>query len=124
MKAQRRMTAHDPILQDPTFQRAEGYLNIRVAANDSGPSRLADLREQGSLRAVFPRSTQDEVTAVILNSAGGITGGDRFKVQAHAQDKARLTLTTQAAERAYAMVDGIDFPGGFCRRDIAHHALK
>ncbi len=31
----------------------------------------------------------------------------------------------QAVERAYAAIDeAIDWPEGFCRRDIAHHALK
>ena len=29
-----------------------------------------------------------------------------------------------AVERAYAAIDGIDWPGGFCRRDIAWRALR
>ena len=37
---------------------------------------------------------------------------------------ARGETLAQAAERAYAMVDAIDFPGGFCRRDIGWRALK
>ncbi|MEM0942587.1 MAG: urease accessory protein UreD [Pseudomonadota bacterium] len=38
---------------------------------------------------------------MILNTAGGITGGDRFAYRAAAGPGARLSLTTQAAERAY-----------------------
>ncbi len=38
---------------------------------------------------------------MLLNTAGGITGGDRFTISAWAGSKAELTLTTQAAERAY-----------------------
>jgi urease accessory protein len=38
---------------------------------------------------------------VLVNSAGGVTGGDRFSVEAAAGEGAALSLTTQAAERAY-----------------------
>jgi phosphoribosylamine--glycine ligase len=30
----------------------------------------------------------------------------------------------EARERAYAAVDRIDWPGGFCRRDIGRRAIK
>jgi phosphoribosylamine---glycine ligase len=36
---------------------------------------------------------------------------------------ARGDTLTQARDRAYAMVDGIDWPDGFCRRDIGWRAL-
>ena len=36
---------------------------------------------------------------------------------------ARGASLTEAAERAYEMVDGIDWPEGFCRRDIGWRAL-
>ncbi|MGV6803585.1 MAG: urease accessory protein UreD [Ruegeria sp.] len=39
--------------------------------------------------------------AVLVNTAGGVTGGDRFDLSATARADAYLTLTTQAAERAY-----------------------
>ena len=38
---------------------------------------------------------------VLLNTAGGITGGDRYVIRAHARTGTGLTVTTQAAERAY-----------------------
>jgi phosphoribosylamine--glycine ligase len=37
---------------------------------------------------------------------------------------ARGASLDEAARRAYAMVDGIDWPEGFCRRDIGWRALK
>ncbi len=43
---------------------------------------------------------------MLLNTAGGITGGDRFDITAHAGPNAALTVTTQAAERAYAAQPG------------------
>ncbi|MDW4499855.1 phosphoribosylamine--glycine ligase [Sulfitobacter sp. D35] len=36
---------------------------------------------------------------------------------------ARGDTLSEAAERAYTMVDAIDWPGGFCRRDIGWRAL-
>ena len=36
---------------------------------------------------------------------------------------ARGATLAEARDRAYAMVDGIDWPGGFCRRDIGWRAL-
>ncbi|MEP2846608.1 MAG: phosphoribosylglycinamide synthetase C domain-containing protein, partial [Alphaproteobacteria bacterium] len=37
---------------------------------------------------------------------------------------ARGTTLAGAQERAYAMVDGINWPEGFCRRDIGWRALS
>jgi phosphoribosylamine--glycine ligase len=36
---------------------------------------------------------------------------------------ARGATLSEARDRAYAMVDRIDWPGGFCRRDIGWRAL-
>ncbi len=42
----------------------------------------------------------------MINTAGGVTGGDRFTLQASAASGTELTLTTQAAERAYRAQPG------------------
>lgn len=42
----------------------------------------------------------------MLNTAGGITGGDVFRFQGHATKGTSLTLTTQACERAYKAKPG------------------
>ena len=38
---------------------------------------------------------------MLINTAGGLTGGDAFSLAAEAEAETQLTLTTQAAERAY-----------------------
>ncbi len=43
---------------------------------------------------------------VLLNTAGGVTGGDRFSVDINAGQATAVTLTTQAAERAYRAQPG------------------
>ncbi|MFS4437979.1 urease accessory protein UreD [Paracoccaceae bacterium GXU_MW_L88] len=69
-----------------------------------GRSALARLEQQGASRLLFPR--RDHVEGIILNTAGGVTGGDRFQFRAEVQENAALTLTTQGAERLYKAQDG------------------
>ncbi|KAF0677240.1 Urease accessory protein UreD [Profundibacterium mesophilum KAUST100406-0324] len=60
-----------------------------------------DLRQSGSTRLVFPRVHRLDAEVILVNTAGGITGGDSFSLELALAARARLTLTTQAAERAY-----------------------
>ncbi|QBF30599.1 urease accessory protein UreD [Thalassococcus sp. S3] len=69
-------------------------------------SVIGALRQQGSLKLLFPRSATDNLTAVLLNTAGGVTGGDRFSTQIEAKAHTDVTVTTQAAERAYRAQEG------------------
>jgi urease accessory protein len=52
------------------------------------------------MKILFPRRASD-VHGIVINTAGGITGGDRFQLDAHAGANTSLTLSTQAAERVY-----------------------
>ncbi|MEL6197844.1 MAG: urease accessory protein UreD [Pseudomonadota bacterium] len=79
--------------------RAEGAIAIAVK-HDGTRTRLARLRHQGSAKCLLPRGTPAP-EAVIVNTAGGITGGDRFDWRAEAGPDCTLTCTTQAAERIY-----------------------
>lgn len=71
-----------------------------------GTSVLADLRQRGCAKALLPVNADPGLSAVLLNTAGGITGGDRLTYGGRAGPGARLTLTTQAAERAYRAQPG------------------
>lgn len=80
--------------------RAIGTLKLRVRASVRG-SEIAGLQYSGSTRVLFPRQQNTALTGVVLNTAGGITGGDSFSANARVGADSRLTLTTQAAERVY-----------------------
>ncbi len=84
--------------------RARGTLQVRAKCRDD-QTVLADLRASGSLKALFPHGNRKALDVVFLNTAGGMTGGDVFEVDAAADAGARLALTTQAAERIYGAVD-------------------
>lgn len=79
---------------------------IGAARVVTGPSGLRGLRQSGAMRVLFPRQTPGWPQAVLLNTAGGVTGGDQFTTEAEVQTGARLTVTTQAAERIYRAQPG------------------
>jgi len=63
---------------------------------------LDTLHQGGCLKARFPRQTTREWREVVtLNSSGGIAAGDRLSSRFFAACGARVTITTQAAERFY-----------------------
>jgi urease accessory protein len=81
--------------------RAVGRVALAVAAA-AGESRRARVHEAGSLRVRFPNGTsRATLDAVIVNTAGGMTGGDRFDIDIAVGAGARLTVTTAAAEKVY-----------------------
>lgn len=83
--------------------RAVGKL--RLTARSGG--QLGTLFQAGSSRLVFPRTRKPgRLDAVIVNTAGGVTGGDRFSLHARVEACADLALTTQTAERAYRAQPG------------------
>ena len=80
--------------------RARGAVRFDVHQVD-GVTRRRELYESGSLRVRFPSPEADGLSAVFVNTAGGVAGGDRFDIDIAAGEGARLTLTTAAAEKIY-----------------------
>jgi urease accessory protein len=85
--------------------RAQGAVRFNVRRED-GVTRRGRLHESGSLRVRFPSPEDNGLSAVFVNTAGGVAGGDRFEVAIAAGEGARLTLTTAAAEKVYRAPDG------------------
>jgi urease accessory protein len=80
--------------------RAVGAVKFDVGLVD-GVTRRRQLHESGSLRVRFPSPEAQGLSAVFVNTAGGIAGGDRFEFDITAGEGSRLTLTTAAAEKIY-----------------------
>jgi urease accessory protein len=80
--------------------RARGAVAFDVRSVD-GVTRRGTLHESGSLRVRFPSPEGEGLSAVFVNTAGGVAGGDRFDIEIAAGEGARLTLTTAAAEKVY-----------------------
>ena len=64
-------------------------------------NRRTRVHETGALRVRFPNGANDALDAVLVNTAGGMTGGDHFNIDLVVGANARLTITTAAAEKVY-----------------------
>jgi urease accessory protein len=80
--------------------RAVGHVALSVKTV-GGKTRRAHVHEAGSLRVRCPGAPAKELEAVIINTAGGIAGGDRFALDIAAGQGTRLVVTTAAAEKIY-----------------------
>jgi urease accessory protein len=81
--------------------RSFGRIALSVAATD-GASRRQRVHEAGALRVRFPNVPDNgTLDAVIVNTAGGMAGGDRFDIDVAVGTGGRLTVTTAAAEKVY-----------------------
>jgi urease accessory protein len=80
--------------------RAIGRIEL-AAHYGRGITSRTRLHESGGLRTHFPGARARELEAVLINTAGGIAGGDRFDLAIAAGDGARLTVTSAAAEKVY-----------------------
>ena len=80
-------------------QRARG--EVRLAFARAGQRTEASrIYETGGLRARFPRAGE-ECEAVIVNTGGGMAGGDKASIELDLDAGARVLATTQSAEKIY-----------------------
>ncbi|EKF43015.1 urease accessory protein UreD [Nitratireductor indicus C115] len=95
----------EPPLSPARLQRAQGTGCIGVAHSE-GRTRLKTFFQEGCAKIRLPRAHRGALEAVIINTSGGLTGGDRLDWHAEAGADARLSLTTQACERIYRSAGG------------------
>jgi urease accessory protein len=85
----------------PPHQRADGRAALTVAAG-TGSARLVTLDQVAPVRVLLPDDDGDEPrTAVLVNVAGGLAGGDSVAFALTVGAGAAITLTTPAAEKIY-----------------------
>lgn len=94
------------LVTTPRLQRSEGQGRLAVKALD-GRTRIARLYQGGSANIRVPRLGQAGLEAVLINTSGGLTGGDRMDWALEAGAGTHLSLTTQACEKVYRSCDGV-----------------
>jgi len=86
---------------DKDMQRAEGSGRIVLSGSERG-ARILDLFQKSPIRIMFPRAGGEAVEeAVLINTAGGIAGGDRLEIAVTALANTSIAVTSQAAEKVY-----------------------
>ena len=78
-----------------SLQRARGQVILHLNGQ-----KIEKLYQAGCAKMMLPKTYSDMTEAVMLNTAGGITGGDQLDISVMAQDCALVT-TSQTAERFY-----------------------
>jgi urease accessory protein len=81
-------------------QRAWGKGRL-VAKPFAGRTRLAEFYQEGCAKIRLPDTFDATMDAVLINSSGGLTGGDHMEWEFSAGEGTHLTLTTQACEKIY-----------------------
>jgi urease accessory protein len=86
--------------QGGAAQRAAGAARLSCAVG-MGRTRLRRLYQDGSAKIRMPAVAADPLEAVLINTAGGLTGGDRLAWDIDVGAGASATITTQACEKVY-----------------------
>lgn len=86
-------------------QRASGAGRLSVRSVN-GKTRIFTLFQEGCAKLRFPVSTGDHLEAVMINSAGGLTGGDEMRWDFALDRNCSAHITTQACEKIYKAVPG------------------
>ena len=80
--------------------RATGRIALAVGA-DGNSTQRTHVREEGSLRIRFPNTAPGMLETVLINTAGGMAGGDAFSIKLSLGAGASLLAGTAAAEKIY-----------------------
>lgn len=84
------------------LQRSRGHVKIGVGCDVHMKSRLTRLLQEGCLKVRLPRpQLSGWVDAVLINTSGGLTGGDVVSVEVKLSEGAQATVTTPGCERIY-----------------------
>jgi urease accessory protein len=106
---------------DKELQRADGSGRIVLSGSEKG-ARIVDVFQRSPIRILFPRACGAAVEeAVLINTGGGIAGGDRLEYSVTALSGASIAVTSQAAEKVYR---ALSEPARIATRLIACEAAK
>ena len=90
---------------DKDLQRAKGFCRIVLGSSEKG-TRIMDVYQESPIRVLFPkRPDVAGEEAVLVNTSGGVAGGDRLETDVTATGNASIAITTQAAEKVYRCLD-------------------
>ena len=90
----------------PKLQRASGRIELGFIFKNNLHS-LSHLHQSGCLKALIPKNYSTVPDVVLVNTSGGITGGDKLQIQAGVHQKAHVCITSQTAERVYKSSQGM-----------------
>lgn len=87
-------------LAAPVMQRSHGAGALAVKTS-AGATRIDRLHQSGNAKIRVPKTYGAALEAVLINTSGGITGGDTLHWTLHAGPGTQAVVSTQACERIY-----------------------
>jgi urease accessory protein len=86
------------------LQRSEGVARLGFR-HDAASTRLETLYQEGCSKIRLPRGLpgQDR-EAILINTSGGLAGGDRVGIEIDAGERSAAVITSQACERVYRSI--------------------
>ena len=84
--------------------RTEGTVRLGITGRGAA-SRIGELHQAGAARVRFPRPSAAGIEAVFINTAGGLTGGDRLDIAVALAEGSLALLAGAAAEKIYRARD-------------------
>jgi urease accessory protein len=92
-------------IRDVDLERASGAGRIVLAGERTG-TRIVDIYQKFPVALMLPKIDDHPCKqVVVINSSGGVAGGDRLEVEVAALNHASVSITTQAAEKIYRALD-------------------
>lgn len=82
------------------MQRVKGRGDISFK-NVNEQTKLDTLYQTGSAKIRLPKTHNAAIEAILINTAGGLTGGDVLTWQIEGHSHTQSVFTTQACEKAY-----------------------
>jgi urease accessory protein len=86
--------------RDFAANRAVGRIALSTEYS-RGITQRTRLHQSGGLRMHFPGARARELQAMLINTAGGIAGGDSYDLEIAAGEEAWLAVSSTAAEKVY-----------------------
>ncbi len=77
-----------------------------AARHDGHRTRVERLYQEGAAKIRLPEAWGGPLEAILINTAGGLTGGDRIAWEMEVGAGASLAVTTQACEKLYRSRSG------------------
>jgi urease accessory protein len=87
-------------------QRAYGSARLAVKSLASR-TRIATLYQEGCAKILLPDTDDHWLEAVMINTSGGLTGGDSMRWEFGVASDCQMQITTQACERIYKASAGV-----------------
>ena len=111
-------------MPQPSHQRSRGRLELDYHLHE-GRTVLGGLYQSPPMRALFPDPEADEAPiCALVNTAGGLAGGDRVEIALSLGAGARASFSTPAAEKITFYIEGEGKPKPKPRRPKHEHKRR